>query len=353
MAHQVMKAALTGALAWQGGGDLDGSGNNRVGNGDDGGHSACVVLAPVTMSTTRTTTAPMKEDAASSSNKNKNSNTAPSDRTTCELFPHCPGSRVIEQTYHAPEQCSTHNKRPSRPIGGDGTRHTTYQRLKSSGVGATRVPNQHTVTCPGSNVQSLENEDADVGFDTSWLLENTRTLPVIVARMIRGIPWSPYTDDRLALEDPMALIEPKEWISIPTYESYVYHVYALEETENGGSGLGLGDVLLQHRVGLIPLGNRDTDYECGGAKVEGTTVGGTARHADVQPYSDILEQQQEEFGRPTTKSRHWYVYSMFLVRLFPLFWTSSSSRTHSLSHSLSLFFDVKTNISSQTPNNVQ
>ena len=108
----------------------------------------------------------------------------------------------------------------------------------------------------------------------------------------------------------MALVQPQEWISIPTYESYVYHVYALEETE-GSSGLGLGDVLLQHRVGLIPLGKKGTEYKCAGAKAKATTGGGTARHEDVQPYSEVLEQQQEEFGRPTTKSRHWYVWFLF------------------------------------------
>jgi hypothetical protein len=50
--------------------------------------------------------------------------------------------------------------------------------------------------------------------------------------------------------DPRAILKPNEWKSLQTHEGHVFHV---REILKDGS---MGQVLLQHRVGLIPVTNR-------------------------------------------------------------------------------------------------
>lgn len=155
----------------------------------------------------------------------------------------CPGFKMAK--FHEEDVCLT---KPSRPPSGDEQRGPTHQRLKDSGTGASLVPNQHTVVCP-LQVNNLASSTAVKGFDTTWIVENTSTSNVVVSWVVDGIEWSPFEPNVKPMDDPKAILKPGEWTSVPTFESFVYHVREIDE--NGASG----NILLQHRVGLIPLGN--------------------------------------------------------------------------------------------------
>ena len=128
-------------------------------------------------------------------------------------------------------------------------RNVIYKKLQASGNGATLVPNQQTVTCP-RQPQSLENPSHVQGFDSTWMVENTASTPVLLSWVVDGVEWSPFHPDVLAVDDPDAILQVGDWKAVPTFESFVYHVRELDN-ETGGPG----DILLQHKAGLIPLGN--------------------------------------------------------------------------------------------------
>jgi hypothetical protein len=156
-----------------------------------------------------------------------------------------------------------------------------FDALVAGGTGATLVPNQQTVYCP-LNVQSLDNPSAVRGFDTTWIVENTATTPVVVSWVVNGQEYSPFHPDVTpAQDDPEAILQPNEWKAVPAYESYVYHVRALDKDYQSGQ------VLLQHRVGLIPLGNPNS-------------VACDASQPDVEPISPQTAETVEPFRRTPT-----------------------------------------------------
>ena len=159
------------------------------------------------------------------------------------VVPDCPVPPLTH--FHQPDVCET---RPVRLNLGHVERKEIYERLKNSGVGATLVPNQQTVVCP-LEVESLESPIAVKGFDTTWIVENTGSKTAVVSWVVNGIEWSPYNPDIKALDDPQARVRPGEWLNVPTFESFVYHVREIEDDGN------VGQIILQHRVGIIPIGN--------------------------------------------------------------------------------------------------
>jgi hypothetical protein len=81
--------------------------------------------------------------------------------------------------------------------------------LKLGGSGASLVPNTRTVTCPlGGQLESLESPASVKGFDTTWIVENTSLKPVVMAWVINGIEYSPFTPDLKPMEDPKAFLNP-------------------------------------------------------------------------------------------------------------------------------------------------
>jgi hypothetical protein len=84
------------------------------------------------------------------------------------------------------------------------------------------------------------------------------------------------------MDDPKAILKPGEWTSVPTFESFVYHVREL--THNDGAP---GNVLLQHRAGLIPIGNPN-QYHC------------DAMLPDVEPVNPETAARKQEFSRTPT-----------------------------------------------------
>ncbi|KAG7352079.1 hypothetical protein IV203_008127 [Nitzschia inconspicua] len=165
------------------------------------------------------------------------------------VVPECPAPPLA--AYHHEDACL---RKPSRERKGHHDRSMIYRALTESGTGATLVPNTQTVTCP-LEVQSLEIPSATRGFDTTWIVENTSSVPVVVSWIVNGVEYSPFDPDKSAMDDPRAMLKPGDWTSVPTFESFVYHV---RELEKDGSA---GKIVLQHRAGLVPLGNPH-DYPC-------------------------------------------------------------------------------------------
>jgi len=192
--------------------------------------------------------------------------------------PSCPGPKL--KHYHDEEVCMT---RPVRKNLGHDERNAIYKALKESGTGASLVPNQQTVVCP-LEVQSLENPSAIKGLDTTWIVENTGTKAVIVAWVVNGIEWSPYEPDLKAIDDPKAMVQPGEWLNVPTFDSFIYHVREIEE--DGGPG----DVVLQHRVGIIPIGNPNQ-------------VGCDLSQPDVEPVDPETAVTVSDFARKPTPDK--------------------------------------------------
>lgn len=191
------------------------------------------------------------------------------------IVPQCPVQPLAH--YHDPKVCLS---KPAHPSAGHIERPAIYERLRASGTGATLVPNQQTVLCP-MQVQSLEIPTATKGFDTTWIVENTSSNSVVVAWIVNGEEFSPFEPDAKPMDDPKAILKPGEWTSVPTFESFVYHVREIQEDGSPGT------VLLQHRAGLIPIGN-PRDFDC------------DATSPDVEPFDPKTEVQVTQFQRVPT-----------------------------------------------------
>ena len=161
------------------------------------------------------------------------------------VVPVCPNQPLPK--YHDEEVCQLSDRVEFEAHSAQ--RSAIYEKLRASGNGATLVPNQQTVTCP-RQPQSLENPSHVKGFDSTWMVENTASTPVLLSWVVDGVEWSPFHPDVLAVDDPDAMLQVGDWKAVPTFESFVYHVREIDQ-ETGGPG----DILLQHRAGLIPLGN--------------------------------------------------------------------------------------------------
>jgi len=194
-----------------------------------------------------------------------------------EEVPECPHRPSLAK-FHLDSACAY---KPSHPRTGAVERGSIYKKLTNSGTGATLVPNEQTVVCP-LEVQSLESESALKGFDTTWIVENTASTPVVIAWIVDGIEWSPFTPDLKPQDDPKAILQPGDWTSVPTFQSFVYHV-----REMSGENGQLGEVLLQHRAGMVPLGNPQ-EHAC------------SAAAPDVEPVNPETGKTKPEFARKAT-----------------------------------------------------
>jgi hypothetical protein len=191
------------------------------------------------------------------------------------IVPECPSPQLAE--YHNPDMCL---KKPSRPLAGHPDRAAVLASLQAGGQGATMVPNTQTVVCP-MELQSLENPSANKGLDTTWIVENTSKNPVVVSWVVNGVEYSPFEPDKSAMEDPRAILKPGEWTSVPTWESFVYHVREIDEDGSAGK------VVLQYRAGLVPIGNPH-DYPC------------DASLPDVEPFDPVTGVTAAPFQRTKT-----------------------------------------------------
>lgn len=157
----------------------------------------------------------------------------------------CPEKVVNTEKYHGDQTC---NREGYHSYKEGLCRHLKYKKLKESQT-AGRVPSEKTVVCP-SEVQPLHEEGQVTGFDTMWLVENTASVPVIVSFPKEdGLEYSAFNSKITPPQaDEKGIIQPGQWKAVHTYEGHTFHVH---EVMPDGS---LGQVLLQHRVGLINIG---------------------------------------------------------------------------------------------------
>lgn len=151
--------------------------------------------------------------------------------------------------YHTHDQCDRiyHNSDEKRVL-----RHTRYHSLLQSGV--LHVPDEQTVFCPAQAVEWQQT----FGHDTTWLVENQSSGPVVVIYVYEGKEYSAFNSEVMPPHhDPDAVLKPGEWLAINVFEGHIF--YVREITKDGN----LGDILLQHQPGLVPFKNKfGLDLEC-------------------------------------------------------------------------------------------
>jgi hypothetical protein len=130
-------------------------------------------------------------------------------------------------------------------------RYDRLQAYKKVG-GISTVPNQKTITCPvnGGRVNMQDVHTPNVGFDTVWFVENHASTPVVVSYVnAQGVEVSARNPKiSPATADPTAILRPSEWMAVYAFEG---HEFVVREVLKSGIA---GNVLLQHRAGLIPIG---------------------------------------------------------------------------------------------------
>ena len=125
-------------------------------------------------------------------------------KTASASFPSCPRENFSAK-YHHPQACLS---KPTRPPGGDVSRHSIYQKLMNSGVGASLVPEETTITCPMHETESLESPTAIQGFDTTWIVENTSAKTTLISWVVNGAEVSPFEPGLAPMDDPKCLLKP-------------------------------------------------------------------------------------------------------------------------------------------------
>lgn len=169
---------------------------------------------------------------------------------TKDMDPSCPTVNHYTAEYHMDGVC---NRAAQNTYKDSLNRAGIQRRLMVEGTD--RVPSQKTSFCP-QTVTPLTNSEASTGFDTVWIVENTASTPIVLAFMLEQ-PDGTYKevsafDSKISPpnHDPKAIVMPEKWTSLHTYEGHVFH--AREILKDGS----MGQVLMQHRVGLIPVTNK-------------------------------------------------------------------------------------------------
>jgi hypothetical protein len=174
----------------------------------------------------------------------------------------CPPIKdIVNKGYHADETC---DRKYFNEYKESVRRDQMYQYLRQEG-GVMRVPNQKTVTCPTEPADMIQTGSRH-GYDTTWFVENTASVAVVLCWVdpATGKEYSAL-DGTLAppTADPRAILKPGEWKAVWTHEGHVFHVRELDP-ETGQAGR----IILQHRTGLVPIGQGVTGLSCPEADVE-------------------------------------------------------------------------------------
>jgi len=173
------------------------------------------------------------------------------------MDPLCPTVNHYTAAYHQDTSCDRIQQNAFKE---NLNRHVIQQNLQTQGTG--KVPSEQTTYCP-QTVAPLTNSEALSGFDTVWIVENTASTPIVAAFMLAQADGTfkevSAFNNKIspANHDPKAILQPEEWRSLQTYEGHVFHT---REILKDGS---MGQVLMQHRVGLIPVTNKyGHELEC-------------------------------------------------------------------------------------------
>ncbi|KAL7556175.1 hypothetical protein ACA910_000954 [Epithemia clementina (nom. ined.)] len=160
-----------------------------------------------------------------------------------------------EAVYHGDHLCDRSQYNALKENLGRGQ---NYKRLKANNEFA-RVPNEKTVVCPLQVEDLVQSGQNSYGFDTVWIVENTSSEPIVLSFVGNdGVEYSALNSAITPPQnDPQAILSPKQWRGILAWEGHVFHARSFD-TETGT----LGPVLLQHRMGLIPVGTNAQELAC-------------------------------------------------------------------------------------------
>lgn len=242
---------LTAAAGIAGNGGGEGGGTPNSGNANDG--------AAVSISTTKSFIGP---DQCPSTTVNMNAQW---------------------QKFHTDGVC---NRQAYTEFKESRKRSEKYQYLKTTGDHR-HVPNQKTCVCPqtledwsvagvddGIGIVS-EGTSAPVatGYDTTWIVENTASSPIVLTWVkAPGVEVAAlHPEITNPLDDPDSLVLPGQSKVVHTYEGHVFYARELTTDDDSTGGIPtLGNVLLQHRTGLIPVGQHAHFLTCPIVDVEPT-----------------------------------------------------------------------------------
>lgn len=143
-------------------------------------------------------------------------------------------------------------------------RHGQYRRFQAKG-GISTVPDQKTTKCPanGALVDMSQPGKSDTGFDTVFFVENSASTPIVVSFLYNGQEVSAKNPKiSPAIRDPDAILAPGAWMAVYAFEG---HQFVAREVLKSGVA---GNVLLQHRAGLIGVGQGSTNLDCPSLDVE-------------------------------------------------------------------------------------
>ncbi|CAB9518807.1 expressed unknown protein [Seminavis robusta] len=166
------------------------------------------------------------------------------------MDPSCPTVRHYTAAYHEDNACDRARQNLYKE---SLNRVSIYHRLNEGGTNT--VPSKRTSFCP-QVVSPMTNSEAQTGFDTVWLLENTASTPVVVGYMMAQADGTfkevSAFNNKISPpnHDPQAILATGAWKSLQTYEGHVFHI---REINKDGS---MGIVLMQHRVGLVGVKNK-------------------------------------------------------------------------------------------------
>jgi hypothetical protein len=177
----------------------------------------------------------------------------------------CPAVKeILNKGYHDENKC---NRKYFNEYKENLRRDLSYHSLKKEG-GATRVPNQRTVTCPteGEPVSNMIQTGNRQGYDTTWIVENTASTAVVLCWVnpVSGKEFSAL-DGSIAppTADPRAILKPGEWRAVWTHEGHVFTAREIN-VETGEAGR----IVMQHRTGLVPVGEGVKGLSCPETDVE-------------------------------------------------------------------------------------
>lgn len=150
--------------------------------------------------------------------------------------------------YHSDDVCHKAEYNEWKESMGRHERYNSYNKLGSYAS----VPNEKTVMCPSKEQGeiSLQDPSYTTGMDAVWIVENTSDEPVVVAYVTEDGKEVSSRNPSIypAQDDPDAILEPNAWMPIYSFEGHVFHLRTL--TQDGTQG----DLVMQHRIGLIPVG---------------------------------------------------------------------------------------------------
>jgi hypothetical protein len=163
----------------------------------------------------------------------------------------CPDPHAIQEgaRFHSDVVCDRRQFNAFKDALGRASR---YQALKAQGT-IMNVPDEKTSYCPtdpGAFGKQHAQQSIQTGLDTMWIVENKSSHAVVISYLdAEGNEKSARNPQLASMQDESTQLQPGQWMALHTYQG---HSFQAREILPDGSA---GPVLMQHRVGLIPIGS--------------------------------------------------------------------------------------------------